>query len=429
MLSAEEVQIVATATSINDIVAKSVKQRSPSETDKLRAYFLERHAPKAIKAVHQEIITLKKRRATFMEEVPTTMVMQEREQPKPTFMLLRGVYNRPGEKVDPGIPLVLKGTNGSNLKTRLDLAKWLVNPENPLTARVVINRYWQMYFGQGLVQTIEDFGSQGERPSHPRLLDWLATEFVRNEWDIKAMQKIIVMSATYRQSSRATDKSLQEDPRNFLLARGPRVRLSAQAIRDQALFVGGLLVEKLGGPSVKPYQPEGLWEELAGDIAYNQSKGDDLYRRSLYTFWKRTIAPPSMLNFDAAQREMCTVRESRTNTPLQALNLMNDVTFVESARGLAQRLLTNKKLITPEDRLVYAFQIAIARLPKAEEQKILIDSLNANLDFYQSNFQLAEKLVSVGDSLIPKGLDLKELAAYTTVASLVLNLDETITKE
>ena len=286
-----------------------------------------------------------------------------------------------------------------------------------------------MYFGQGLVQTIEDFGSQGERPSHPRLLDWLATEFVRNEWDIKAMQKIIVMSATYRQSSRATDKSLQEDPRNFLLARGPRVRLSAQAIRDQALFVGGLLVEKLGGPSVKPYQPEGLWEELAGDIAYNQSKGDDLYRRSLYTFWKRTIAPPSMLNFDAAQREMCTVRESRTNTPLQALNLMNDVTFVESARGLAQRLLTNKKLITPEDRLVYAFQIAIARLPKAEEQKILIDSLNANLDFYQSNFQLAEKLVSVGDSLIPKGLDLKELAAYTTVASLVLNLDETITKE
>lgn len=428
-LSAEEVQIVATAASINDIVAKSVKQRSPSETDKLRAYFLERHAPKAIKAVHQEIITFKKRRATFMEEVPTTMVMQEREQPKPTFMLLRGVYNRPGEKVDPGIPLVLKGTNGSNLKTRLDLAKWLVNPENPLTARVVINRYWQMYFGQGLVQTIEDFGSQGERPSHPRLLDWLATEFVRNEWDIKAMQKIIVMSATYRQSSRATAKSLQEDPRNLLLARGPRVRLSAQAIRDQALFVGGLLVEKLGGPSVKPYQPEGLWEELAGDIPYNQSKGDDLYRRSLYTFWKRTIAPPSMLNFDAAQREMCTVRESRTNTPLQALNLMNDVTFVESARGLAQRLLTNKKLITPEDRLIYAFRIALARSPKATERKILIDSLNVNLDFYQSNFQLAEKLVSVGDSLIPKGLDLKELAAYTTVASLVLNLDETITKE
>ena len=429
VLSADEVKVVSTARSIDDIVVKPASKRSPVEVDKIRAYFLQNHAPKAIRRVYQEIHDFKKQKASLMEVVPTTMVMQEREVPSETFMLLRGAYDRPGEKVNPGVPAVLGGNSNGKLKTRLDLARWLVDPENPLTARVVVNRYWQMYFGQGLVRTVEDFGSQGARPTHPGLLDWLATEFVRTGWDIKALQKIIVMSATYRQSSKVRPALLRKDPKNLLLARGPRYRLSAQSIRDQALFVGGLLVEELGGASVKPYQPAGLWEELAGDIAYNQSKGKDLYRRSLYTFWKRTIAPPAMLNFDASTREMCTVRESRTNTPLQALNLMNDVTFVEAARGLAQRILLSADCKTPEDRIAFAFRLATARWPTSEELKILMGSFVAQRASYRWNLKSAKQLIRTGESLVPKGVDRKELAAYTVIASLILNLDETITKE
>ena len=428
-LSADEVMVVSTATAINDIAKKSQDQRSPAERDKIRAYFLQHHAPKPIRRAHQAIRDLNQRKAALMEQVPTTMVMQERETPRETFMLLRGAYDQLGEKVSPGVPGVLNGGSNGKIGNRLDFARWLVNPANPLTPRVVVNRYWQMVFGQGLVRTVEDFGSQGERPTHPALLDWLATEFVRTGWDVKALQKVIVMSATYRQSSRATPELLRKDPDNLLLSRGPRYRLSAQAIRDQALFVGGLLVEKQGGPSVKPYQPEGLWEELAGDIAYNQSTGEDLYRRSLYTFWKRTIAPPSMLNFDAAAREMCTVRESRTNTPLQALNLMNDVTFVEAARGLAQRVLAEPESQSHSDRIARAFRMATARRPTAEEGKILLDSLEAHLASYRSNRKAARELVNTGEFPVPKGLDPREVAAYTAVASLILNLDETITKE
>ena len=429
VLSADEVKVVSTARSIDDIVVKPANKRSPVEADKIRAYFLQNHAPKAIRRVYQEIYDLKKQKVFLMEVVPTTMVMQEREVPSETFMLLRGAYDRPGEKVNPGVPAVLGGNSNGKLKTRLDLARWLVDPENPLTARVVVNRYWQMYFGQGLVRTVEDFGSQGARPTHPGLLDWLATEFVRTGWDIKALQKIIVMSATYRQSSKVTPALLRKDPKNLLLARGPRYRLSAQAIRDQALFVADLLIEKLGGASVKPYQPAGLWEELAGDIAYNQSTGEDLYRRSLYTFWKRTIAPPAMLTFDASTREMCTVRESRTNTPLQALNLMNDVTFVEAARGLAQRILISSDYKTPEDRIAFAFRLATARWPTSKELKILMSSFVAQRASYRWNLKSAKQLIRTGESLVPKGVDRKELAAYTVIASLILNLDETITKE
>ena len=429
VLLANEVKVVSTTTAINDIVKKPQGQRNPAETDKIRAYFLQHHAPKRVRRAYQEILDLNMQKAALLERVPTTMVMQERETPGETFMLLRGAYDRPGEKVSPGVPSVLGDGSTGKIRNRLDFARWLVNPTNPLTPRVVVNRYWQMRFGQGLVRTAEDFGSQGERPTHPALLDWLATEFVGSGWDLKALQKTIVMSATYRQASRVTPELLRKDPENLLLARGPRYRLSAQAIRDQALFVGGLLVEKLGGPSVKPYQPEGLWEELAGDIAYNQSTGEDLYRRSLYTFWKRTIAPPAMLNFDAAAREMCTVRESRTNTPLQALNLMNDVTFVEAARGLAERVLASPERKTPEDRIAHAFRLATARPPTPEERKILLDSLEAHLASYRSNRKSARELVSTGQSPVPKGLDPKEVAAYTAVASLILNLDETITKE
>jgi hypothetical protein len=286
-----------------------------------------------------------------------------------------------------------------------------------------------MLFGTGLVKTVEDFGSQGESPSHPELLDWLATEFVGKGWDVKGILKTLVTSATYRQSSHITPDLLQKDPENRLLARGPRVRLSAEIIRDQALAASGLLVEKIGGPSVKPYQPPGLWKELSGDEDYQPDTGENLYRRSLYTFWKRAAPPPAMMNFDSAGREACTVRETRTNTPLQALNLMNDASFIEAARVLAQRVMTEAPG-TPDKRLALAFQLATGRLPKAEEQKVLLAGFERNLQQYRQNPKAALNLmISSREFPIDERLDVCELAAYTTQASLILNLDEVITKE
>jgi hypothetical protein len=284
-----------------------------------------------------------------------------------------------------------------------------------------------MVFGTGIVKTVDDFGAQGEWPTHPELLDWLAAEFVQNGWDVKATLRTIVTSSTYRRSSRVTPALLQKDPENRLLARGPRVRLPAEMIRDQALAVSGLLVEKLGGPSVRPYQPAGLWKELA-DKEYQRDKGEGLYRRSLYTFWKRTVAPPTMITFDAAGRETCVVRETRTNTPLQALTLMNEVTYVEAARMLAQRIMSEGGA-TPEERLALAFRLATARRPHPAELTILVNGFEHHLAQYRKDRAAARKLVSAGDAPLNEKLDVSELAAYTAVASLILNLDETITKE
>ena len=291
-----------------------------------------------------------------------------------------------------------------------------------------MNRFWQMYFGAGLVRSTENFGSRGEPPTHPRLLDWLAAEFVRTGWDIKALQRAIVMSAAYRQSSRLTPELLKTDPENRLLARGPRLRLSAGVIRDQALAVSGLLVEKLGGPSVRPYQPAGLWKELSDLEGYTQDSGQDLYRRSLYTFWKRTIPPPVMATFDASARETCVVRETRTNTPLQALTLMNDVTFVEAARVLAQRMMSEG----PDDaaeRIRLGFRLATARTPGPRELAILRAGLDRHLAEYRKDPVSASNLISLGESPPDGELEASELAAYTAVANLILNLDETVTKE
>jgi len=284
-----------------------------------------------------------------------------------------------------------------------------------------------MYFGVGLVKTVEDFGSQGEWPANLELLDWLATEFLRAGWDVKAMQKLMVMSATYRQSSTSTPELLERDPENRLLARGPRLRMPAEVIRDQALAISGLLVERIGGPSVKPYQPAGLWKELGG-ADYKQDTGEGLYRRSLYTFWRRTAPPPSMMNFDAAGREACTVRENRTNTPLQALNLMNDVSYVEASRMLAERMIGEGGR-TPEDRFAFSFRLATARRPSAQEMSILLDSFHYYLDRFRTNQAAAVKLVSEGEHPRDTKLDVSQLAAYTSIASLILNLDETVTKE
>jgi mono/diheme cytochrome c family protein len=426
-LSPEDAGIVANSESIGDIARIDARRRAADQSNKIRSYFLAEQAPAEGRQAWKELNSLRRERERFADKVPTVMVMQERDTPHDTFMLVRGAYDHPGEKVTRGVPAVLPPLPEGASNNRLGLARWLVDPSNPLTARVVVNRFWQVYFGTGLVKTVEDFGSQGEWPTHPELLDWLATEFIRTGWDVKAIQKLIVMSATYRQSSKVTPELLQKDPENRLLARGPRYRLPAEVVRDQALAISGLLVEKLGGPSVKPYQPPGLWKELAGED-YTPDKGEALYRRSLYTFWKRTIPPPTMMTFDAAGRETCIVRQSRTNTPLQALALMNDVTFVEAARVLAQRMMAEGGS-SPKDRIAFGFRLATARLPREAESKVLLNSYHYYLDQFQTKSGDAAKLISEGESPRDEKADAAQLGAYTTVASLILNLDATVTKE
>jgi hypothetical protein len=294
---------------------------------------------------------------------------------------------------------------------------------------VNINRVWQMMFGTGIVKTTEDFGSQGEWPSHPELLDWLATEFVASGWNLKHMVKLMVTSATYRQDGRATAELVQRDPENRLLARGPRLRLPAEGIRDQALAASGLLTAKIGGPSVKPYQPAGLWEEQSmQNMSYEQDHGADLYRRSLYMYWKRTIAPPMMVNFDASTRESCMVRESRTNTPLQALNLMNDVTFLEAGRQLGRRMLEEGGA-TDEARIGYGFKLLLARMPSNEELQVLRGSLAYHRDFFASSSGRAEQFVKKGESPLSAKHPVVDQAAYMALGNLLLNLDEAVTKE
>jgi hypothetical protein len=427
-LSAEEVEWIATPDTILEILALPREKRSEAQSHKLRAYYLEKHAPEHLRKARQQVLALRKDKARFLESLPTTMVMEDMPTPRDTYVLTRGDYDKHGEKVTPGVPASLSPFPKGVKYDRLGFAKWLVDPTNPLTARVAVNRFWQMYFGIGLVKTVDDFGSQGEWPVHPELLDWLATEFIRTGWDVKAMQRTIVTSAAYRQASKVTPTLLQRDPENRLLARGPRLRLSAEMVRDQALAVSGLLVERLGGPSVRPYQPEGLWKELTGTEDYTQDHGPSLYRRSMYTFWKRTVAPPSMMTFDAAARETCTVRESRTNTPLQALTLMNEVTYVEAARVLAQRVMKEGGA-TPEERITLAFRLATARRPSAAELKVLVEGYQRHLAKYRADPKAALELIRAGESARDEKSDAGELAAYTAVAELILNLDETITKE
>ncbi|MCU1273562.1 MAG: hypothetical protein JWO48_993, partial [Bryobacterales bacterium] len=426
-LTPDEAAVLATDNPVAAISKIAPAKRTKAESGKIALYFLERDAPAQMRDAWRQAIELREQKQRMLESFPTVMVMQERPTARDTFVLRRGAYDRPGEKVSPGVPSVLPPLAAGSANNRLGLAKWLVDPSNPLTARVIVNRFWQMYFGIGLVKTVEDFGSQGEWPAHLDLLDWLATEFVRTGWDVKAMQKLIVTSATYRQSSRTTPELLQRDPENRLMARGPRVRLPAETVRDQALAAAGLLVEKLGGPSVKPYQPAGLWKELGGDD-YKQDKGEGLYRRSMYTFWKRTSPPPTMVNFDSAGREACTVRETRTNTPLQALDLMNNVTYVEAARALAERMIREGGT-SSEERIAFAFRLATARHPRPEEGRILLDSFRHYLDRFQTNPDGATKILSEGDHPRDQQLDVSQLAAYTSVASLILNFDETVTKE
>jgi mono/diheme cytochrome c family protein len=372
-------------------------------------------------------------RDEFNRLIPRVMVMEEMPKPRDTFMLVRGLYNKPTEeKVAPAFPASLAAKPGTadskhetNRQSRLDLARWLVAQDNPLTARVTVNRAWQRFFGTGLVKTTEDFGVQGEKPSHPELLDWLATEFVRTGWDVKRLHKLIVMSAAYRQSSRVTPALLERDPENRLLARGPRQRLPSWMLRDQALAVSGLLVDRRGGPPVKPYQPAGVWEEATfGNKTYKQDHGEALYRRSLYVFWRRIIGPTMF--FDVASRQNCTVKTPRTNTPLHALVTLNDVTFVEAARAMAERVLKNG---APTDaRIEHAFRLATSRKPSPAEADILTARLDALRRQFGADKDAALKLLKVGESPRDEKLDAVEHAAWASLCSLLLNLDEALTK-
>ena len=426
-LTPAEAALMAAPASIQDIAAKPVGIRTPAEAAKIELYFLETAATGAVRSTREHLLNLQALRTEFYEDIPTTMVMEEMATPRESFLLKRGSYDQPGDRVYPVLPAILPPMPAGLPANRLGLAKWLTSPDHPLLARVTVNRFWQQYFGTGLVKTSEDFGSQGEAPSHPELLDWLATEFIQSGWDIKALQRLIVTSAAYRQASATTDELTARDPENRLLARGPVLRLTAEMVRDQALAVSGLLVDKAGGAPVKPYQPEGLWAEVAKE-EYVQDHGENLYRRSLYTFFRRAVPPPTMANFDVGVRETCIVRPASTNTPLQALDLMNNVTYLEAARLMGQRMMLEGGTVAA-DRIAWGFQLATAHRPDAKETDILNNFFRQQLDQFQTSPQAADKFLTQGESPRAPGLRAPELAAYASVASLILNLDETVTKQ
>ena len=450
--------------SLPEPVAKALavpaEDRTPEQQAEIRKHYREQVSP-PLKALKAELAALTMRRETLEAQIPTSMVMEEAPEPRDTFLLVRGAYDKKGDKVEAGVPSFLPPLAEGDPANRLGLARWLVDPKHPLTSRVTVNRYWQLLFGTGLVKTAEDFGTQGELPSHPELLNWLAVEFKEqgtadkgqetgdasggrgsrravggeNGWDVKRLLRRIVSSATYRQSSAVTESLVAKDPENRLLARGPRFRLQAEFIRDQALFVSGLYDRRIGGKSVSPYQPAGLWEELMSRAdganwtaqTYVQDHGADLYRRTMYTFWKRTCPPATLATLDAPDRETCTVRRSRTNTPLQALVLMNDPTYIEAARKFAERIL-HEGGDTASDRLSFAFQNVTSRPPTAAELAVLTRVLERQLKAFQADPEAVKKLLATGESPADESLNAAELAAWTMVGSAILNTDEALTK-
>jgi len=406
---------------------RPLEDRTEDETGFLRETY-RRHVWDDGIVVKQELSELEKERSKLKDEITSVMIMEERDELRETFVLKRGQHDAPGERVDADVPACLPPLkNTSGRKTRLDLARWLVDRDHPLTARVTVNRLWQKFFGTALVKTSEDFGVQGERPSHPELLDWLAYKLSHTGWDLKDMQRRIILSATYRQASHASPELTARDPANRLLARGPRVRFHVENLRDNALAISGLLVPKVGGPSVYPYQAPGLWEELTEKDRYKKGEGEDLYRRTLYSYRRRSIPAPFMATFDAPERESCVVRRARTNTPLQALVLMNNPIYVEASRAFAQRIM-KEAAARPSTRIAHAFRLATARWPQPEELAVLVDLYQQQVQRFEGDEEAATAVLSVGDFADDGSLNVKELAAYTLVANMILNLDEAITK-
>ncbi len=423
-------------------VAKSRGNRSDEERSDLARYYKETQALDYLRS-DKALVQARKKKEAFYQQIPTSMIMEELDPPRETHLFVRGDFRNKGERVFPGTPAFLPPLP-SGPTNRLALARWLMSSENPLTARVTVNRYWALFFGSGLVKTVNDFGSQGEWPSHPELLDFLAARFREGvtggspsgnpvsksgvrvpPWSVKALVRLIVTSAAYRQSAVTTPHLLERDPYNRLFTRGPRTRLDAELIRDNALAVSGLLNLKIGGPSVKPYQPPGLWDGT--DSQFVQDHGESLYRRGMYVFWRRSAHYPAFATFDAPNREVCTFLRQRTQTPLQSLVLMNDPAFVEAARGLAQRV-TSEEPVNVERRLIRAFRHTLGRKPQADEHALLLQTYLQQLKHFQEDPKAAADLLKVGESKVPEKADPVPLAAMTAVANVLLNLNETITR-
>ncbi|MBX3442466.1 MAG: PSD1 domain-containing protein [Planctomyces sp.] len=420
---------------VRDAIRIDESQRTDEQRKQVRDYFVE-HVCASTRPVfaplQASLEAARKERTDAEAAIPVTLIMAELPQPRDTFILMRGEYDQPTDKVDRSVPQVLPPLPEGAPQDRLGLAQWLVHPSQPLTSRVTVNRFWQQLFGRGLVKTPEDFGSQGDWPSHPELLDWLAVDIQEHGWDVKRFLKQVVLSQTYRQSSVVTPEKLERDPENRLLSRGPRFRVDAEVVRDSALAVSGLLQHRLGGKSVKPYQPDGLWEAVAftssNTNAYQRDTGEGLYRRSMYTFWKRTSPPAALTTFDAPSRENCTAQRPRTNTPLQALALMNDEQYVEASRFLAERMIREGGGRAGE-RLELGFRLITARRPCEAERAVLQATLDRALEKYRSDPEAAGKLLGIGEKPRDAAIDVAEHAAYTLVANLLLNLDEAVTRE
>ena len=415
---------------IAPLLAIAPDKRSPKQKETLLNHYLN-NIDQAFQKLTAEKRTAEAEIAAANKSKVNTMVMGDRGDMRKTYILERGHYEHPNkeEEIKPGVPAFLPSMPEGAPANRLGLAQWLTRPDHPLTSRVAVNRYWSLLFGKGIVKSVSDFGTQGAWPSHPELLDWLATDFVKNGWNIKRTFKQIVMSATYRQTSKLNRELYTKDPENLLLARGPRFRLQGEFVRDNALAVSGLLVDKAGGPGVRPYQPPGLWNEvsLSGNVRFRQDSGENLYRKSMYTYWKRSAPAPSMTIFDAPTREKCMVERPRTNTPLQALVTMNDPQFTEAARNLAQRMIKEGGK-TAQERVAFGYRLVASRQPKPIVANILLAAYNEELENFKNNAEAANKLLGIGASKRDETIGVAEHAAWTIVASMLLNLDEVITR-
>jgi hypothetical protein len=411
---------------------KKPEEWSETETKKIKDWWLENEyvgAQEVIDGPKAEKLRIESKRKALSDAIPTTLVMADLPQPRQAHIMLRGQYDKPGDKVSRNTPEVFPPLPAKESYNRIDLAQWLLAQDNPLTSRVIVNRFWQQFFGTGLVKSVNDFGSQGDSPSHPELLDWLAVTFREQGWDVKQLVRQLVTSAAYRQSAVVSPELLAKDPENRLLARGPRFRLDAEVIRDSALFVSGLLNPKIGGKGVRPYQPDNIWEPVgfsgSNTARYTRDTGEALYRRSLYTFWKRTAPPPAMTTFDAPPRESFCLRRERSNTPLQALVLLNDIQHVEAARHFAQRILAEGGP-TDGERLTFAWRWAVGRTPTPSESNIVLEALQKHRARFQTTPEDASKLITFGESKPAADLTPTELAAWTLTANLLLNLDEAL---
>jgi hypothetical protein len=424
-----EVTVLAGRNDLSDAWNAAPDKLTASQRDALLEYFAA-HGSEPARTLSAELHALRSQENQIVNPIPEVMVMQEMAKPKPAYILKRGAYDAHGEEVWANTPAVLPPLGAGEPHNRLGLAHWLFAPENPLAARVAVNRLWQQMFGQGIVKTSDNFGSQGASPSHPQLLDWLACQFRAPSdggpaWDIKRMLKMMAMSATYRQSSLADPELLARDPDNLLLARGPARRLTAEMLRDQALADSGLLAPKLGGPSVKPYQPPGLWDVAMGHPNYDQGHGDDLHRRSLYTFWKRTVPPPAMIAFDAPDRNYCVARRQSTSTPLQALALLNDEQITEASRFISQRTMKEGGS-SPDSRIAWMYRLVCDRQPGGREIGILKQLFREQRELFMADSESAKKLVAVGETRADPTLDPVDLAAGTVLAEALLNSDDAI---